>query len=49
MIRDERIKIYEKKKMKEKEVKIRKDIMMNIDDNSSESGSEEGRKEEMKK
>ena len=35
--------------MKEKEVKIIRDIMINIDDGSSESGSEEGRKEKMKK
>ena len=35
--------------MKEKEAKIIRYIMMNIDDGSSESGSEEGRKEEMKK
>ena len=35
--------------MKEKEAKIIRDIMMNIDDDSSEGGSEEGRKEEMKK
>ena len=35
--------------MKEKEVKIIRDIIMNIDDNRSEGGSEEGKKEEIKK